>query len=210
MERARFRSLDVFRGMTICLMIIVNTPGAGSDPWPILDHADWFGFTAADIVFPSFLFAVGNAMAFGALKAMTEGEFWRKTLGRPAIILALGFLFHWFPFGHMTDHGWVMKTFSHIRIPGVLQRIALCYCFAAIAARYLDVRGLLALSAALLLGYWALLLATVPPDQALTKLGNIGNQVDRFVVGQSHLYHVDHDFDPECLPATLPPIVNVI
>jgi len=68
MERARFRSLDVFRGMAICLMIIVNTPGAGSEPWPVLDHADWFGFTAADIVFPSFLFAVGNAMAFGNLK----------------------------------------------------------------------------------------------------------------------------------------------
>src|SRR5471032_501200 len=91
MERARFRSLDVFRGMAICLMIVVNTPGAGSDPWPVLDHADWFGFTAADIVFPSFLFAVGNAMAFGALKDMTEGDFWRKTLRRTAISLALGF-----------------------------------------------------------------------------------------------------------------------
>ena len=72
MERARFRSLDVFRGMAICLMIIVNTPGAGSEPWPVLDHADWFGFTAADIVFPAFLFAVGHAMAFGRLKAMNK------------------------------------------------------------------------------------------------------------------------------------------
>ncbi len=210
MQRARFRSLDVFRGVAICLMIIVNTPGAGSDPWPILDHADWFGFTVADIVFPSFLFAVGNAMAFGAPKQTAEGEFWRKTLRRTAIILALGILTYWFPFGHMTDHGWVMKSFSQTRLPGVLQRIALCYCFAAIAARYLDVRGLLALSAALLLGYWALLLTTAPPDQALTKLGNIGNEVDRFVFGQAHLYHKDHDFDPEGLPGTLPAIVNVI
>ena len=210
MERVRFRSLDVFRGMTMCLMLIVNTAGAGSDPWPILDHADWFGFTAADIVFPSFLFAVGNAMAFGALKEMSEGDFWRKTLRRTATILALGLLFQWFPFGHMTDHGWVMKSFSQLRLPGVLQRIALCYFFAAVAARYLGVRGLLALSAALLLGYWALLLTTVPPDQALTKLGNIGNAVDRFVFGQAHLYHRDHDFDPEGLPGTLPAIVNVI
>src|SRR6185369_16516259 len=80
----------------------------------------------------------------------------------------------------------------------------------AIAARYLDVRGLLVLSAALLLGYWALLLATEPPDLALTKLGNIGNAVDRFVFGLPHLYHKDHDFDPEGLPGTLPAIVNVI
>ncbi|HMH65146.1 MAG TPA: heparan-alpha-glucosaminide N-acetyltransferase domain-containing protein [Rhizomicrobium sp.] len=210
MEQARFRSLDVFRGMAICLMIVVNTPGAGSEPWPILDHADWFGFTAADIVFPSFLFAVGNALAFGSLKSMSESEFWRKTLRRTAIILALGILFHWFPFGHMADQGWVWKSLSEVRLPGVLQRIALCYCFGAIAARYLDVRGLLALSAALLLGYWALLLATEPPDLALTKLGNIGNAVDRFVFGLPHLYHKDYDFDPEGLPGTLPAIVNVI
>jgi predicted acyltransferase len=210
MERARFRSLDVFRGMTICLMIIVNTPGAGSDPYLILDHADWFGFTVADIVFPSFLFAVGNALAFSSQKVMTEGEFWRKTLRRTAIILALGVLTYWFPFGHMTDHGWVMKSFSQTRLPGVLQRIALCYCCAAIAARYLEVRGLLALSAALLLGYWALLLTSAPPAQALTKLGNIGNAVDQFVFGQSHLYRKDHGFDPEGLPGTLPAIVNVI
>ena len=210
MEGARFRSLDVFRGLAICLMIIVNTPGAGSDPWPVLDHADWFGFTAADIVFPSFLFAVGNAMAFGKLKAMDEVEFWQKTLRRTAIILALGILFHWFPFWRMTDQGWVFKPLSEVRIPGVLQRIALCYCFAAIAARYLSVRGLLILSAALLFGYWGLLLATEPPDLALTKLGNIGNTVDRAVFGVQHLYHVDHDFDPEGLPGTLPAIVNVI
>jgi predicted acyltransferase len=196
--------------MAICLMIIVNTAGAGSEPWPTLDHADWFGFTAADIVFPSFLFAVGNAMAFGSLKAMSEAEFWKKTLRRTAIILALGVFFHWFPFWRMTDHGWVFKQLSQLRLPGVLERIALCYCFAAIAARYLQVRGLLALSAMLLLGYWALLLSTVPLDQALTKTGNIGNAVDRYVFGVAHLYHVDQDFDPEGLPGTLPAIVNVI
>ncbi|MEO8301376.1 MAG: heparan-alpha-glucosaminide N-acetyltransferase domain-containing protein [Rhizomicrobium sp.] len=210
MERVRFRSLDVFRGMTICLMIIVNTPGAGSAPYPILDHADWFGFTAADIVFPSFLFAVGNAMAFGRSGQMAAAEFWRKTLWRTAIILALGILTYWFPFGHMTDQGWIMNSFSQTRLTGVLQRIALCYCFAAIAARYLDVRGLLALSAVLLFGYWALLLASAPTAEALTKTGNIGFAVDEFVFGQPHLYRRDHGFDPEGLLGTLPAIVNVI
>ncbi|MFO1249027.1 MAG: heparan-alpha-glucosaminide N-acetyltransferase domain-containing protein [Alphaproteobacteria bacterium] len=210
MDRARFRSLDVFRGMAICLMIVVNTPGAGSEPWPVLDHADWFGFTAADIVFPSFLFAVGNAMAFGSLKAMRESEFWAKTLKRTAIIIALGIFFHWFPFGHMGEAGWAWKPLGEVRIPGVLQRIGLCYFFAAVAARYLDVRGLVVLSVALLAGYWALLLATAPPELALTKLGNIGNAVDRAVFGLPHLYHKDYDFDPEGLPGTLPAIVNVI
>ena len=92
MERTRFLSLDVFRGMALCLMIVVNTPGAGSHPYPILDHAEWFGFTLADAVFPSFPFAVGNAMAFGAGTKTSEAEFWRKTVRRTAIIIALGVL----------------------------------------------------------------------------------------------------------------------
>ena len=209
MERPRFLSLDVFRGMSLCVMIIVNTPGAGAHPYPILDHADWFGFTLADIVFPSFLFAVGNAMAFGG--TTTEAEFWRKTVRRTAIILALGLLTYWFPFFRLTDHGWVYKPFSETRFLGVLQRIAFCYFITAIAARYLGVRGLLALSAALLLGYWGILLVGAPDAAtALSKTGNIGNAVDLAVVGRAHMYHADAGFDPEGLLGTLPATVNVI
>jgi len=209
MERARFLSLDVFRGMSLCLMIIVNTPGAGAQPYPILDHAEWFGFTLADIVFPSFLFAVGNAMAFGA--GTSEAEFWRKTVRRTAIILALGLLTYWFPFFRLTDHGWVYKPFSETRFLGVLQRIAFCYFIAAIAARYLGVKGLLALSAALLLGYWGILLAGAPDAAtAFSKDGNIGNSLDLAVIGRAHMYRGDEGFEPEGLLGTLPATVNVI
>jgi len=209
MERARFLSLDVFRGMTLCVMIIVNTPGAGAHPYPVLDHADWFGFTLADIVFPSFLFAVGNAMAFGG--TATEAEFWRKTVRRTAIIFALGLLTYWFPFFRLTDDGWVYKPFSETRFTGVLQRIAFCYFLTAIAVRTMGVKGLLALSAALLLGYWGILLAGAPDTAtALSKTGNIGNAVDVAVVGKAHMYLRDAGFDPEGLLGTLPATVNVI
>lgn len=207
MERIRFTSLDVFRGLTICLMIVVNMQGEGA--YPILGHADWFGFTMADIVFPSFLFAMGNALAFGK-KDMAPGEFWLKTLRRVAIIFALGYLLYWFPFFKHTDAGWVIKPIEETRIMGVLQRLALCYGFAAIAARYLGVRGLLVLSAVLLLGYWGILLASAPPELALTKTGNIGNYVDQLILGKSHLYPWDEGFEPEGLLGTIPATVNVI
>jgi len=209
MERARFLSLDVFRGMSLCLMIVVNTPGAGAHSYPILEHAEWFGFTLADIVFPSFLFAVGNAMAFGG--NATEAEFWRKTVRRTAIIFALGVLTYWFPFFRLTDAGWVYRPFSETRFTGVLQRIAICYFIAAIAVRYLGIKGLLALSAALLLGYWGGLLAgAADPATALSKTGNIGNSVDLAIVGRSHMYLRDEGFDPEGVLSTLPSTVNVI
>jgi len=211
MTRERFLSLDVFRGLALCLMIVVNTPGAGSLPYYIMEHPDWFGFTIADIVFPSFLFAVGNAMAFGAARQVSEAEFWTKVLRRTAIIFALGVLTYWFPFFRETAEGWVYRPFSDTRILGVLQRIALCYFFAAVAARYLGVRGLIALSAALLLGYWGVLLAGAPDAAtAFSKAGNIGNTIDRAVLSQAHMYGGDEGFEPEGILSTVPAIVNVI
>ncbi len=197
--------------MALCLMIVVNTPGAGAEPWYIIEHPPWFGFTIADIVFPSFLFAVGNAMAFGAGVQTAEAQFWKKVLRRTAIIFALGVLTYWFPFFEQTDTGWVYQPFSETRIMGVLQRIALCYFIAAVAARYLGVRGLLALSAILLLGYWGILLAGAPDAAtAFSKTGNIGNVIDLAVLGEAHLYGGDGGFEPEGLLGTLPAAVNVI
>ncbi len=208
MDRVRFTSLDVFRGLAICLMIVVNTQGAGAKPYPLLEHADWFGFTAADIVFPSFLFATGNALAFGS--RLSESDFWIKTLRRTAIIFALGVLLYWFPFVQHTGAGWVMKPFSDTRILGVLQRIALCYCLTAIAARYLGVRGLIVLSLILLFGYWTVLIYAGPAGEQLSKAHNIGNAVDLAILGQAHLYKWDDGFEPEGLLGTLPATVNVI
>src|SRR6476469_1418244 len=93
-------SLDVFRGMTICFMIIVNTPGNGDTTFSPLLHAHWHGFTPTDLVFPSFLFAVGNAMSFVMKKweQMSQSQVLLKIFKRTAIIFLLGFLMYWFPF----------------------------------------------------------------------------------------------------------------
>src|SRR4249920_4277732 len=96
----RFLALDVFRGMTICLMIIVNTPGDGATAFSPLNHAHWNGFTPTDLVFPSFLFAVGNAMSFVMPKwnNLKQSEVLWKIFKRTFIIFLLGFLMYWFPF----------------------------------------------------------------------------------------------------------------
>src|ERR1700761_1918830 len=125
----RFLSLDVFRGMTICFMIIVNNPGSDIFFWP-LEHAKWHGFTPTDLVFPSFLFAVGNAMSFTMKKMaqLSNAAFLTKILKRTILIFLLGYLLYWFPFFAVKDGHWYLTPIGDTRILGVLQRIALCYC----------------------------------------------------------------------------------
>jgi predicted acyltransferase len=207
----RLLSLDVLRGLAVALMIVVNTAGPGAAPYPWLVHAKWFGFTAADVVFPSFLFAMGCGMSFAFRRPMTHGAFAAKVLRRAALIFLLGFLMYWYPFVHRAaDGGWAVNPFSDTRVMGVLQRIALCYALAAFAVRYLSVRWLIALCVALLLGYWAILLAFGDPADPLSKLGNAGTRLDLAVLGKNHLYRRDGGFDPEGLLGTLPATVNVI
>ena len=130
--KERFLALDVFRGMTICFMIIVNTPGSGASPYAPLEHATWFGFTPTDLVFPSFLFAVGNAMSFSQskYKLISNAAFLKKIIKRTILIFLIGYLMYWFPFFNLDAHGHITGApMSHTRIMGVLQRIALCYFF---------------------------------------------------------------------------------
>jgi predicted acyltransferase len=211
MDKPRFLSLDVFRGLTICLMIVVNTSGAGAEPYPILAHAKWFGLTLADLVFPAFLFAVGNAMSFSAGKPQPAAAYLMRVVKRAAIIFLLGYLMYWFPFVHQTaSGGWALNPIEHTRIMGVLQRIALCFLVAAIAVRYLGARGLIGLGVVLLVGYWAALMTLAAPGDQLTPLGNLGARIDRAVLGIDHMYAKGHGYDPEGLFSTIPAIVNVI
>lgn len=207
---ARFLSLDVFRGLTVCLMIVVNTAGPGAKAYTQLVHAPWFGFTAADAVFPSFLFAVGCSMAFAFSRPIPVNDFLFKVLKRGALIFLLGFLMYWFPFVHKVDGHWVFSPFSETRVLGVLQRIAICYVLAAFAVRWLSPRWIVVLSAALLLGYWAILMAFGEPGAQLSKLGNAGTHLDLLLIGQNHLYRKDGGFDPEGLLGALPATVNVL
>jgi predicted acyltransferase len=210
----RFLSLDVFRGMTVCFMIIVNTPGYGAVPYGILEHASWHGFTPTDLVFPSFLFAVGNAMSFASKKyeqMKTSDVLW-KIFKRSAIIFLLGFLLYWFPFFYRDDTGQILLTpFRDTRILGVLQRIALCYAIASVMVYFLSTRTVIILSGIFLLGYWILLLVFGDPSDPLSMLGNAGVYLDKAILGESHMYHGEGvAFDPEGILSTIPSIVNVV
>jgi predicted acyltransferase len=206
----RFLSLDVFRGLTVCLMIVVNTAGPGAEAYAQMVHAPWFGFTAADAVFPSFLFAVGCSMAFAFSRPIPTGDFMAKVLRRAALIFVLGFLMYWFPFVRKMDGHWALIPFADTRVMGVQQRIALCYMLAAFAARWLSPRLIVVLSIVLLLGYWAILLTLGDPAAPLSKLGNAGTHLDLWLLGKDHLYRKDGGFDPEGLLGTLPSTVNVL
>jgi predicted acyltransferase len=213
-ENERYLALDVFRGMTICFMIIVNSPGSWDIAYGPLLHAPWHGFTPTDLVFPSFLFAVGNAMAFVMHKYETQGNgvFWRKTLKRTIIIFLLGYLMYWFPFFREAEGGgWELRPIAETRIPGVLQRIALCYFFASIILHYGSKKFAVWFSVFALLGYWMLSYIFGTPGDPYSMTGNAGLKLDLFLFGEKHLYHGEGiAFDPEGLLSTLPAIVNVI
>lgn len=200
-QAARYQSLDVLRGLTVALMIIVNTPGSWSDVYAPLRHAPWHGFTPTDWVFPAFLFAVGNALAFTLPRYAGMGT--RAVLAkigkRSATIIALGLLLCLLPK--------LGGPLSEVRLPGVLQRIGLCFGIAALVLYFLGARGALAFSVLALLGHWALLVLF--GDYSLE--GNAGRAVDLWLFGAGHLYQGEGiPFDPEGLLGTLPATVNVI
>ncbi|MGN6637486.1 MAG: acyltransferase family protein [Mucilaginibacter sp.] len=208
----RFLSLDVFRGMTICFMIIVNNPGGSESFWP-LNHAAWNGFTPTDLVFPSFLFAVGNAMSFTMKKfqKMSNAEVLGKIFKRTVLIFLIGYLMYWFPFFRVQNGHWSLSPISNTRIMGVLQRIALCYCFASLMIHYLSKRAVYILSALFLVGYWIILLVFGDHANPYGMLTNAGTYLDKALFGDSHLYHGEHvAFDPEGVLSTIPAIVNVV
>ncbi|AYL98327.1 acyltransferase family protein [Mucilaginibacter celer] len=208
----RFLSLDVFRGMTLCFMIIVNTPGSGAAPFAPLEHAAWHGFTPTDLVFPSFLFAVGNAMSFSMKRYQELGNaaVLSKIFRRTLLIFLIGYLMYWFPFFSMNG-GFHWKPIANTRIMGVLQRIALCYCFASLMIHFLAKRSVIILSALFLVLYWILLLIYGNPADPLSMTGNAGIFLDKFLFGDKHLYHGEGiPFDPEGVLSTLPAIVNVV
>ncbi len=206
--KERFLALDIFRGLTICFMIIVNTTGDGASTFAPLRHAAWFGFTPTDLVFPSFLFAVGNAQSFATSKwsQMPSGSVLGKIFKRTVIMFLLGYLMYWFPFFQLKDGIWTFSPISNTRIFGVLQRIALCYCIASLMFYYWKEKTVLIVSGVLLIVYWWLLLAFGD----LTLQGNAVYKLDRLLIGDNHIYHGEGvAFDPEGLLSTIPAIANV-
>jgi predicted acyltransferase len=210
--KQRFLALDVFRGMTICFMIIVNTSGSQFTYSP-LEHARWNGFTPTDLVFPSFLFAVGNAMSFVMSRwdTLRQSQVLAKIFKRTLIIFLCGFLLYWFPFFEYNDaHHLVLSPFSHTRIMGVLQRIALAYCLASLLIYYFKPGTVIAVSISILLLYWAFLLIGGDAPDPYSMTGNLGYKIDVWLMGKDHMYHGEHlAFEPEGWLSTLPAVVNV-
>jgi len=196
-------------------MIVVNTPGAGATPFAPLNHAEWHGFTPTDLVFPSFLFAVGNAMSFAMTKfnALGTSAVVGKIVKRTALIFLLGYLMYWFPFFRLSESGEIGSfPISETRIWGVLQRIGVCYGLASLMVYFFSTRTVVWLSVSFLVGYWLMLLGWGDPADPLSLLGNAVRSIDRFMIGDAHLYHGNGGvaFDPEGMLSTLPAIVNVI
>jgi predicted acyltransferase len=207
-------ALDVFRGMTVCFMIIVNTPGNSSTTFSPLLHAHWNGFTPTDLVFPSFLFAVGNSSSFVMRKwiNMSQSQVVWKILKRTAIIFLLGYLMYWFPFFRFDkDHSIVASSINSTRIMGVLQRIALCYGIASLMIFFLKVRASVIICVVLLFLYWILLYWFGNAADPLSLQGNAEFKLDKLLMGENHMYHGEGvAFDPEGWLSTLPAIGNVV
>ena len=217
----RLASLDVFRGLTIAGMILVNDPGAASY-WP-LNHADelmsahpagWYpgkswvdanGWTPTDLIFPFFVFIVGASMvlSFAARRARGDSRrvLMQHTVRRSALILLIGYAIRILP----------LFSFSHMRYPGVLQRIALVYLCASVITLWTERRGRIIWIAGLLAGYYAVMrLVPVPEcDQAawMTQHCSLAGWLDRKLM-LDHLYR--RDFDPEGLLSTLPAIATTL
>ena len=221
--KQRYYSLDVFRGATVALMILVNNPGSWGHIYAPLEHAAWHGCTPTDLVFPFFLFAVGNAMSFVMPTFEKEGNafFLKKVIKRTLLIFIIGLFLNWSPFvlynpdGHLVMKGWEWITKTNtivgIRVMGVLQRIALSYFFASCIVYYFKTKGAFVVSGIILLVYWFMGVALGNATDPYSLQGFFGTNVDINLFGQAHVYHGEGvAFDPEGLISTTAAIVQVV
>jgi predicted acyltransferase len=203
----RLISLDVFRGLTIGAMVLVNNPGTWSAIYPPLEHAEWHGWTFTDTIFPFFVFIMGIAIPIALEKRKAAGQvgagLYLKLLQRTAALFGLGLFLAIFPFYNWMKGEWI--DLGHVRIMGVLQRLALCYLFASLLFLWLKPRGLLIAAFALLFGYWGVMVA----GGDLTVEGNLSGLIDRAVLGP-HMWKGSEFYDPEGLLSTLPAIATCV
>ena len=205
-ESQRLLSLDVFRGITIAGMILVNNPGSWEHIYWPLEHAAWSGWTPTDLVFPFFLFIVGVSITLALGKRVESGgsnrDVYLKIVKRTLIIFAIGLFLNGFPYFHLAE----------LRIPGVLQRIAVCYFFASIIFLNTKVRTQIAIAIGLLVFYWVLVRLVPAPGYAagdLTKDGSLPSFVDRTVFG-THVWAQAKVYDPEGILSTIPAIATTL
>ncbi len=202
MAAQRLMALDVMRGLTIALMIMVNTPGSWSYVYPPLLHSKWHGCTPTDLVFPFFLFIVGVSMWYSFKKfdtGITKKSLY-KVLKRFSIMFLLGVFLNGFP-----DF-----DFENLRYLGVLQRIAIAYLFGALLCMQFNYKQLLFIFAGILIGYWGLLFFG-SAEGPFELSSNLVLKVDVLLFGENHLYHgFGIPFDPEGLLSSIPAIGTLL
>ena len=204
--RQRIQSVDFLRGFTILLMVLVNTPGSWSSVYNPFLHAEWEGLTLADLVFPFFLFIVGISISIAYKKKTTSSLTYKKIMVRTLKLFLLGIFLNgflpYFPF---------FQNLADLRIPGVLQRIAIVFCITSILYLNVKKRNLIYISIGLLVGYW-ILLAFIPlPNGMAPSLArdpqNWANYIDVLLL-KGHTYKPD--YDPEGILSTIPSIVSAL
>ncbi len=204
MKGRRLSSLDAFRGLTIAAMILVNNPGSWKHVYGPLRHAEWHGWTPTDLVFPFFLFIVGVSISLSFSKRMDQGieknELYLKIMKRTVILFGLGILLTLFP--HF--------NFAAIRVPGVLQRIALCYLFSSLLFLKIGIKGRCMAFFSFLAVYWLMMKLVPVPGYGpgvLAYEGNLCAYIDSHLLA-GHLYKPG--FDPEGILSTLPAIATTL
>ena len=200
MPQQRLLSLDAFRGLTVAGMILVNNPGDWSHIYAPLEHAPWNGWTPTDLIFPFFLFIVGVSITFALSGDQTGREpIIGKILKRSLTLFMLGLFLNFFPKFDITT----------VRIPGVLQRIALVYLACSLIFLKTTPRQQLYLLGVLLIGYWLLMTVVPVPGVGYANLEpttNLAAWLDRTVITPAHVYKPAKVWDPEGLLSTLPAI----
>ena len=224
--RERLISLDVFRGITIAGMLLVNDPGTWSAIFPPLEHAAWDGWTPTDLIFPFFLFIVGitTYLSMSARRARGDDDatLVKQILRRGIIIYLLGFAMAMFPFyqwgtidslPNASAFDRIIFRIEHVRILGVLPRIGIVYICAGLITLRTTLKQQVAIIGGLLLGYWfAMTLIPVPGENAIgavllhTKDRNLAAYLDRLILGTNHTWVGSVTFDPEGPMSTIPAI----
>ena len=200
----RIWALDVFRGLTITAMIVVNNPGSPAAVFGCLRHAVWSGCTLADLVFPFFLFSVGASVVISLRQRRDRGDSLQRWIlhatVRAAILILLGLLLN----------GWFYLPWSQLRWAGVLQRIGVVYLVTACITWRAALRWRSAVVAFLLVGYWLLLAVFPPPGSVSADFSmhaNLASYLDRRIMA-GHIWQAE--FDPEGLLSTLPAIASCL
>ncbi len=204
----RILSVDIFRGITIAAMILVNTPGSWSHVYPPFLHADWHGMTPTDLIFPFFLFIVGMSISFAYSKKKADGinaSVYKKIISRSLKLIILGLILAGFTLSFP-----FFKDLSHLRIPGVLQRIGVVFFIASLLFLHLNWKALLGVFVVILVGYF-LIMTQIPVNgetAVLTRGASLASFVDMKVLTNAHTWK--SDYDPEGILSTIPAIATTI